>query len=134
MFQEKLEIEDVNIESAHRVGNTSNNSPRRVAIINIYINKDFSNVTMDIREEKWKSVKSLQSQGKYVILVYDKIAVKGSNRKKLLLLYHFVIVCYHFGRTVCLSKQELQDLHIFTEEQFEKQGFNPFCFQKVLID
>ena len=30
MIQEKLEIEDVNIERAHRVGNTSNTSPRTV--------------------------------------------------------------------------------------------------------
>ena len=30
MIQEKLEIEDVNIEKAHRVDNTSNTSPRTV--------------------------------------------------------------------------------------------------------
>ena len=33
---------------------------------------------MDIRNEKWQSVKSLRSQGKYAILVYGKIVVKGS--------------------------------------------------------
>ena len=37
---------------------------------------------MDIRKEKWKSVKSLRSQSKYAILVYDKIVVKGSFRKR----------------------------------------------------
>ena len=30
MIQEKLEVEDVNIERAHSVGNTSNTSPRTV--------------------------------------------------------------------------------------------------------
>ena len=30
MIEQKLEIEDVNIEGAHRVGNTSNTSPRIV--------------------------------------------------------------------------------------------------------
>ena len=102
MIQEKLEIEDVNIERAHRVGNTSNTSPRTVVAKfssfkgkqlvlsaakklkgqNIYINEDFSKETMDIRKEKWKSVKSLRSQGKYAILVYDKIVVKGNFRKR----------------------------------------------------
>ena len=102
MIQEKLEIQDINIERAHRVGSTSNTSPRTVVAKfssfngkqlvlsaakklkgqNIYINEDFSKKTMDIRKEKWKSVKSLRSQGKYAILVYDKIVVKGNFRKR----------------------------------------------------
>ena len=102
MIQEKLEIQDINIERAHRVGSTSNTSPRTVVAKfssfkgkqlvlsaakklkgqNIYINEDFSKETMDIRKEKWKSVKSLRSQGKYAILVYDKIVVKGNFRKR----------------------------------------------------
>ena len=102
MIQEKLEIEDVNIERAHRVGNTSNTSPRTVVAKfssfkgkqlvlsaakklkgqNIYINEDFSKETMDIRKEKWMSVKSLKSQGKYGVLVYDKNVVKGNFRKR----------------------------------------------------
>ena len=45
---------------------------------NIYINEDFSKETMDIRKDKWKSGKSLRSQGKYAILIYDKIVVKGN--------------------------------------------------------
>ena len=84
------------------MGSTSNNSPRTVVskfssfegkqlvlsaakklkTQNIYINKDFSKKTMDIRKEKWKSVKSLRSQDKYDILVYDKIVVKGNFRKQ----------------------------------------------------
>ena len=83
MIQEKLEIQDVNIQTVHRVGSTSNISPRtavakfsifkRKQLVlsaakklkgqNIYINEDFSNEPMDIRKEKWKSVKSLRSQG-----------------------------------------------------------------------
>ena len=102
MIQEKLEIQDVNNERAHRVGSTSNTSPRTVVakfssfkgkqlvlsaakklkVQNIYINEDFSKETMDIRKEQWKSVKSLRSQRKYVILVYDKIVVKGNFRKR----------------------------------------------------
>ena len=37
---------------------------------------------MNIRKEKWKSVKWLRSQGMYAILVYDKIVVKGNFRKQ----------------------------------------------------
>ena len=99
MIQEKLEIQDVNIERAHRVGSTSNTSPRTVVAkfssfkgkqlalsaakkLKGQNNEDFSKETMDIRKEKWKSVKSLRSQGKYAILVYDKIVVKGNFRKR----------------------------------------------------
>ena len=109
MIQEELEIEDINIERAHRVGNTSNTSPRTVVAKfsnfkgkqlvlsaakklkgqNIYSNEDFSKKTMNIRKEKWKSVKSLRSQGKYAVLVYDKIVVTGNFRKQL--LFSFII-------------------------------------------
>ena len=102
MIQEKLEIQDVNIQRVHRVGSTSNTSPRTVVAKfsifkrkqlvlsatkklkgqNIYINEDFSKEPMDIRKEKWKSVKSLRSQGKYGNLVYGKIVVKGNFRKR----------------------------------------------------
>ena len=99
MIQEKLEIQDVNIERAHRVGSTSNTSPRAVVAkfssfkgkqlvlsaakkLKGQNNEDFHKETMDIRKEKWKSVKSLRSQGKYAILVYDKIVVKGNFRKR----------------------------------------------------
>ena len=74
MIQEKLEIEDVNIEGACRVSNTNNTLPRTIIAKfsnfkgkqvvlsaakklkgqNIYINEDFSKKIMDIRKEKWK--------------------------------------------------------------------------------
>ena len=102
MTQEELEIEDVNIERAHRVGNTSTTSPRTVVAKfssfkgkqlvlsaakklkgqNIYIKEDVSKKAMDIRKAKWKLVKSLRSQGKYAVVVYDKIAVRGNFRKR----------------------------------------------------
>ena len=98
----KLEMEDVNIEKAYRVGNTSSTLPRTIIVKfpsfkgkqivlsaakklkgqNIYINEYFSKETMDIRKEKWKSVKSMRSQGKYAISVYDKIVVKSNFRKQ----------------------------------------------------
>ena len=112
MIQEKLEIEDVNIERAHRVDNTSNTSPRTVVAKfssfkgkqlvlsatkklkgqNIYFNKDFSKERMDIRKDKWKSVKSFRSQGKYAILVYEKIVVKSNFRRRRLLFLFIIIL------------------------------------------
>ena len=47
---------------------------------------------MDIRKDKWKSVKSLRSQGKYAILVYDKIVVKGNFRRRRLLFLFIIIL------------------------------------------
>ena len=58
----------------------------------IYINKDFSKEAMDIRKDKWKSVKLLRSQGKYAILVYDKIVVKGNFRRRRLLFLFIIIL------------------------------------------
>ena len=101
MVQEKLEMEDINTEKAHRVSNTNStllktagakfSSFKGKQIIlsdakkfkgqNIYINKDFSKETIDIRKEKWKSIKSLRSQVKYAILIYVKIVVRGNFRK-----------------------------------------------------
>ena len=102
MVQEKLEIEEVNIERVHRVGNTSNTLQRTVVAKfssfkgkqlvlsaakkfkgqNIYMNEDFSKERIDVRKEKGKSVKSLRSLGNYAILVHDKIVVKGNFKKQ----------------------------------------------------
>ena len=38
-----------------------------------YINKDFSKGTVEIRKVNWKNVKELRKNGKYAILVYDKV-------------------------------------------------------------
>ena len=58
----------------------------------IYINEDFSKETKDIRKDKWKSVKLLRSQGKYAILVYDEIVVKGNFRRRRLLFLFIIIL------------------------------------------
>ena len=65
MIQEKLEVAYVNIEKAHRVGNTSNASSRTAVATfssfkgnqNIYINKDFSKETRDIKEREMEVCK-----------------------------------------------------------------------------
>ena len=84
MISENLEIEDVNTERAHQVGNTNNTLPRtaitKPSSIKVLcsfccqkvqrtknISEDLSKETLDIRKEKWKSVKSFGSQGKYAV-------------------------------------------------------------------
>ena len=77
------------------MGNTSKTSPRTVVAKfssfkgkqlvlsaakklkgqNIYINENFSKETMDVRKEKSKSVKSLRSQDKYAVLIFDRIKI-----------------------------------------------------------
>ena len=58
---------------------------------NIYIYENVSKETIDIRKDKWKSVKS-RRQGKYAILVYDKTVVKGNFRRRRLLLLFIIIL------------------------------------------
>ena len=104
MIRDVLELEGINIERAHRVGNKSNekNAPRTIvakfssykdkqAILSvakklkgkyIYINEDYSKETLEIRKENWQTVKRLRSQGTYAYLVYDRIVTKGKLRKQ----------------------------------------------------
>ena len=99
-----LELEGINTERAHRVGNKSNerNAPRTIvakffsykdkqAILSvakklkgkdIYINEDCSKETLEIRKENLQTVKRLRCQGTYVYLVYDCIVAKGKFRKQ----------------------------------------------------
>ena len=105
MIRDVLELEGINIERAHRVGNKSNekNAPRTIVAkfssykdkqailsvanklkgknIYIYINEDYSKETLEIRKENWQTVKRLRSQGTYAYLVYDRIVTKGKFRK-----------------------------------------------------
>ena len=59
---------------------------------NISIYDDVSKEIIDIGKDKWKSVKSLRSHGKYAILVYDKIVVKGNFRRRRLLFLFIIIL------------------------------------------
>ena len=37
------------------------------------INEDFSKETVEIRKKNWKKIKELRKNGKYAVLVYDKV-------------------------------------------------------------
>ena len=102
LFKEKLELENISVERAHRVGNKGKNNKRTIVLklasfkdklkiisearklkgTNISINEDYSKETLEIRKEKWKEVKELRKNGTYAILVYDKVVIKGKYRKQ----------------------------------------------------
>ena len=93
-------LRNIKIERAHRTGKKKEDTPRTIVakfsssktkelILNArklndtgyYINKDFSKGTVEIRKVNWKNVKELRKNGKYAILVYDKVfwREKGSS-------------------------------------------------------
>ena len=102
LFKEKLQLENISVERAHRVGNKEKNNKRTIVLklasfkdklkiisearklkgTNISINEDYSKETLEIRKEKWKEVKELRKNGTYAILVYDKVVTKGKYRKQ----------------------------------------------------
>ena len=102
LVKEKLELENISVERAHRVGNKGKNDKRTIVLklasfkdklkiisearklkgTNISINEDYSKETLEIRKEKWKEVKELRKNGTYAILVYDKVVIKGKYRKQ----------------------------------------------------
>ena len=92
-LHEKLDVNKIQIERAHRVGAKKAgkdrtivakfssykgqqrvlNEARRQKRKDIYVYEDFSKVAVAIKKENWEKVKTLRQQGKYAILVYDKI-------------------------------------------------------------
>ena len=90
---EKLGVTKIQIQRAHRVGAKEEGKDRTIVaklssykhkqrVLNearhqkreeIYVYEDFFKATVAIRNENWEKVKALRQQGKYAILVYDKI-------------------------------------------------------------
>ena len=88
-----LNLQNIRIERAHRMGPHNNDKKRTVIIklldykdkvgilknaknlknTGLYINEDFSNETMAIRKQLWNDVKQLRLQGKFAVLKYDRI-------------------------------------------------------------
>ena len=90
MLKERLDIENVEIERAHRGGRKSRSKPRTIVCkllrfkdkqnilrkakllkgTNIFINEDYCQDTVEYRKELWEEVKVLRSQGKIAYLNY----------------------------------------------------------------
>ena len=102
LFKEKLQLESISVERAHRVGNKEKNNKRTIVVkvasfkdklkINseawklkdtiISINEDYSKEMLEIKKEKWKEAKELRNNGTYAILLYAKVVTKGKYRKQ----------------------------------------------------
>ena len=96
LLKDKLEIENVKIERAHRTGRTNEEKTRTIVCklldykdklkimqnrkklkgTNIYINEDFSKETREHRKKLWEEVKVLRSQGEIAYLNYRSISQK----------------------------------------------------------
>ena len=102
LFEEKLQLENISVERAHRVGNKEKNNKRAIVVklasfrdklkiisearklkgTNINIGEDYSKEALEIRKEKWKEIKELRKNSTYAILVYEKVVTKGKYRKQ----------------------------------------------------
>ena len=102
LFKEKLQLESISVERAHRVGNKEKNNKRTIVVkvasfkdklkINseawklkgtiISINEDYSKEMLEIKKEKWKEAKELRNNDTYAILLYAKVVTKGKYRKQ----------------------------------------------------
>ncbi|XP_065681445.1 uncharacterized protein LOC136095126 [Hydra vulgaris] len=102
IFNEQLQLKNIVIERAHRIGKVYNNmdTPRTVILklLNykdkelilknakklkgkgIFINEDFSEETNKIRRNLIEKMKIARNSGKYAVLAYDKLIVKELNR------------------------------------------------------
>ena len=86
-------LPNIKIERAHRTGERKEDTSRTIVAkfrnyktkelilknarklkdTGYYINEDFSKETVEIRKENWRKIQELKKNGKYAILVYDKI-------------------------------------------------------------
>ena len=93
VLKEWLDIENMEIERAHRAGRKSRDKPRTIVCkllrfkykqnilrkakllkeTNIFINEDYCQDTVECRKELWEKVKVLRSQGKIAYLNYRSI-------------------------------------------------------------
>lgn len=93
VLQDKLQVEGVQIERAHRTGRRNEGRPRTIVMkllsykdkerilklaknlkgTSIYINEDFSPATMKIRKDLFKEIKRRREKGERVGIKYDRI-------------------------------------------------------------
>ena len=101
LLYEKLKLNNVVIERAHRMGKLDKEKPRTVIfkLLNykdkerilkqskllkntgIYINEDFSDETMLIRKELRTEMKKARADGMYSVIVYDQLVTRNFKRK-----------------------------------------------------
>ena len=102
MFSNKLNVKNVMIERAHRVGKSTEDRPTRTIVLKmlkykekelalskakklkntgIFINEDFCADTMMKRKALWDKVKEHRKNGKFATVRYDKLIVREFKNK-----------------------------------------------------
>ena len=96
LFDEKIQLQNLKVEKAHRLGNKEKSNNRTIVAkfssfkdkqkilsetpklkgSNININEDYSKETLRIWKEKWKTFKEPKKNGTDALLVYDKTCRK----------------------------------------------------------
>ena len=107
MLKERLDIENVEKECAHRAGRKSRNKPRPIVCkclrfknkqkilrnakllkgTNTFINEDYCQDTVEYRKELWEEVKVLRSQGKIGYLNYRSIVSRDKVSIRIVLFF-----------------------------------------------
>ncbi|XP_065684339.1 uncharacterized protein LOC136096709 [Hydra vulgaris] len=100
LFENVLNIKNIDIERAHRIGKKEEsktivvkilhykdkikvlNSSNRLKETGIYINEDFSFETTIIRKKLSEEMKMHRKNGKYSIIKYDKLIVREFRKKQ----------------------------------------------------
>ncbi|XP_065645840.1 calcium-binding and coiled-coil domain-containing protein 2-like [Hydra vulgaris] len=102
LFENNLSLSNINIERAHRTGKKDGNKSRTIVVIllhykdkvkalhaanklkgsGMYINEDFSFETNEIRKKLVDEMKLHRKNGKYSIIIYDKLIVKEFKNKQ----------------------------------------------------
>ena len=97
-----MNVKDVKIERAHRVGRKRSDKPRTIVCkllhyndkekilenlgklkgSNIYINEDFSEETTQIRQDLFRQCKLLRDDGKFANVVYNRLVVREFNQQE----------------------------------------------------
>ena len=96
LFDEKIQLQNLKVEKAHRLGNKEKSNNRTIVAkfssfkdkqkilsetpklkgSNININEDYSKETLRIWKVKWKTFKEPKKNGTDALLVYDKTCRK----------------------------------------------------------
>ena len=113
VLENNLNVKDVKIERAHGVGKKRSDKPRTIVCkllshsdkervlaklgklkgTNIYINEDFSEETMQIRQELFKQRNLFRDNGKFAKFVYNKLVVREFNQRDDFFFFFYLFRC-----------------------------------------
>ena len=156
---ENLGLQNIKIERAHRTGERKEDMSRTIVTkfssyktkklilkssrnlndTGYHINENVSEETVEIRKENWKKFKELRKNGKYAILVYEKV-LWGEKRSSIYIFNlrkHSLNWLWCFERTfVCVWRILFLEENNFDVENENSENIllNPFEPETILSD